>query len=50
MGLIRDLKICIHDIPYITTFTIFYNSVVKKHNFVEGQTMQKDAMEENVVV
>ncbi len=28
MGLIRDLKIYVHDIPYITTFTIFRNNVV----------------------
>ncbi len=28
MGLIRDLKIFVHGIPYITTFTIFLNSVV----------------------
>ncbi len=28
MGLIRDLKICVHDIPYITTFIILHNSVV----------------------
>jgi hypothetical protein len=28
VGLIRDLKIYVHGIPYITTFTIFQNSVV----------------------
>jgi len=28
MGLIRDLKIYIHDIPYINMFIIFHNSVV----------------------
>jgi hypothetical protein len=28
MGLIRDLKIYVHGIPYITTFTILQNSVV----------------------
>jgi hypothetical protein len=27
MGLIRDLKIYVHDIPYITKFTILKNSV-----------------------
>jgi hypothetical protein len=28
VGLIRDLKIYVHGIPYITTFTIFHNNVV----------------------
>jgi hypothetical protein len=28
MGLIKDLKIYVHGIPYITTFTILYNNVV----------------------
>ncbi len=28
MGLIRDLKIYVHNIPYITTFIMFQNSVV----------------------
>jgi hypothetical protein len=28
VGLIRDLKIYVHGIPYITTFTILHNSVV----------------------
>ncbi len=28
VGLIKDLKIYIHGIPYITMFTIFHNSVV----------------------
>jgi hypothetical protein len=28
MGLIRDLKIYVHGIPYITTFTVLQNSVV----------------------
>jgi len=28
MGLIRDLKIYVHDIFYITTFTILQNNVV----------------------
>ncbi len=27
-GLIRDLKIYVHGIPYITTFTILHNNVV----------------------
>jgi hypothetical protein len=28
MGLIRDLKICVHGIPYITTFIVLQNNVV----------------------
>jgi hypothetical protein len=28
VGLIRDLKIYVHGIPYVTTFTILQNSVV----------------------
>ncbi len=28
MGLIKDLKIYVHDIRYITTFIVFQNSVV----------------------
>jgi hypothetical protein len=28
VGLIRDLQIYVHGIPYITMFTIFQNSVV----------------------
>jgi hypothetical protein len=28
VGLIRDLKIYVHDIPYITTFIVLQNSVV----------------------
>jgi hypothetical protein len=28
VGLIKDLKIYVHGIPYITVFTVFYNNVV----------------------
>jgi len=28
MRLIRDLKIYVHGIPYIITFTVFHNNVV----------------------
>jgi len=28
MGLIKDLKIYVHGIPYITTFTILQNNVI----------------------
>ncbi len=31
MGLIKDLKIYVHDIPYIITFTILHNSVVNSN-------------------
>jgi hypothetical protein len=28
VGLIRGMKICVHDIPYITTFIVLQNNVV----------------------
>jgi len=28
MGLIKDLKIHVHDIPYITMFIVLHNSVI----------------------
>jgi hypothetical protein len=28
MGLIHDLKICVHDIPYVIMFTMLQNSVI----------------------
>ncbi len=34
VGLIRDLKIYVHDIFYITTFTIFQNNVVDYSYFM----------------
>ncbi len=37
MGLIEDLKICVHGIPYITMFTVFHNNVVDfSYSMVEG--------------
>jgi hypothetical protein len=29
VGLIKDLKICVHGIPYITTFIVLQNNVVE---------------------
>jgi hypothetical protein len=34
LGIIRNLKIHIHGIPYITTFTVLKNSVVDSSNFM----------------
>jgi hypothetical protein len=44
MGLIRDLNIYVHGIPYITTFTIFQNSVVdSNYSMLLGKPWLKDA-------
>jgi hypothetical protein len=44
MGLIRDLKIYVHGIPYITTFTILQNSVVDfSYSMLLGRPWLKDA-------
>jgi hypothetical protein len=43
MGLIRDLKIYVHAIPYITTFTIFCNNVVYfNYSMLLGRPWLKD--------
>jgi hypothetical protein len=43
MGLIRDMKIYVHDIPYITTFTIFRNNVVYfNYSMLLGRPWLKD--------
>ncbi len=43
MGLIRDLKIYVHDIPYITTFIIFRNNVVYfNYSMLLGRPWLKD--------
>ncbi len=43
MGLIRDLNIYVHGIPYITTFTIFQNSVVdSNYSMLLGKPWLKD--------
>jgi len=43
MGLIKDLKIHVHDIPYITTFIILQNSVVDfNYSMLLGRPWLKD--------
>ncbi len=40
MGLIRDMKIYVHGIFYITRFIVFYNSVIdSNYSIVVGKTM-----------
>jgi hypothetical protein len=40
MGLIEDMKIYVHGIPYITTFTILQNNVVNSsYSMFVGETM-----------
>ncbi len=34
MGLIHDMKIYVHDMPYITTFIILYNNVIYKQSYI----------------
>ncbi len=44
MGLIRDLKICVHDIPYIITFIVLHNSVVdSSYSMLLGRPWLRDA-------
>jgi hypothetical protein len=44
VGLIRDLKIYVHGIPYITTFTILQNSVVdSSYSMLLGKPWLRDA-------
>jgi hypothetical protein len=44
MGLIKDLKIYVHGIPYITTFTILHNNVVdSNYSMLLGRPWLKDA-------
>ncbi len=44
MGLIRDLKIYVHGIPYITTFTVLHNSVVdSSYYMLLGRPWLRDA-------
>ncbi len=43
MGLIKDLKIYVHDIPYITMFIIFQNSVVdSNYSMLLGKPRLRD--------
>jgi hypothetical protein len=44
MGLIRDLKIYVHGIPYITMFTVLHNSVVDfNYSMLLGKPWLRDA-------
>ncbi len=44
VGLIRDMKIYVHDILYITTFIILYNSVVdSSYSMLLGRAWLRDA-------
>jgi len=44
MGLIRNLKIYVHGIPYITTFTVLHNSVVdSSYSMFLGRPWLRDA-------
>jgi hypothetical protein len=44
MGLIRDLKIYVHDISYITTFIIFQNNMVdSSYSMLLGRPWLRDA-------
>jgi len=45
VGLIKDLKIYVHGIPYITTFTIFQNNVINYnyYSMLLGKPWLKDA-------
>ncbi len=44
IGLIKDLKMYIHGIPYIATFTILHNIVVySNYSMLFGKPWLKDA-------
>jgi hypothetical protein len=44
MGLIKDLKVYVHDIPYIITFIILQNNVVdSSYSMLLGRPWLKDA-------
>jgi hypothetical protein len=44
MGLIRDLKIYVHGIPYITMFIVLQNNVVESsYSMLLGRPWLKDA-------
>ncbi len=43
VGLIRDLKIYVHDIPYITRFIVLHNNVVDyNYSMLLGRSWLKD--------
>jgi hypothetical protein len=44
MGLIKDLKIYVHDIPYITRFIVLQNNVIdSSYSMLLGKSWLKDA-------
>ncbi len=43
MGLIKDLKICVHGIPYKTTFTVLQNNMVDSSYSMLGRPWLRDA-------
>jgi hypothetical protein len=43
MRLISDLKIYVHGIPYIITFTVFHNNVVDSSYSMLGRPWLRDA-------
>ncbi len=44
VGLIRDMKIYVHGIPYITTFIVLHNNVVDfNYSMLLGRPWLKDA-------
>jgi hypothetical protein len=44
VGLIKDMKIHVHGIPYITTFTVLQNSVVDySYSMLLGRLWLRDA-------
>jgi hypothetical protein len=43
MGLIKDMKICVHGIPYITTFTILHNNVIDYSYSMLGRPWLREA-------
>ncbi len=43
VGLIRDLKIYVHDIPYVTTFNVLQNNVIDvSYSMLLGKPWLKD--------
>jgi hypothetical protein len=43
VGLIKDMKIYVHGIPYITTFNVLYNSVVdSSYSMLLGKPWLRD--------
>ncbi len=43
MGLIRDMKIYVHGIPYIIMFTVFQNNVDSSYSMLLGRPWLRDA-------